>query len=325
MPTALILGVASQDGSYLAELLLQKKYQVIGTVRDSPEDNLENISQVKDRIVLAKADLLSYDSIASLVKKYTPDEFYNLAALTVPTASWSRAYLVGQVTGLGPLQGLEAIRRLSPRTRFFQATSSGIFGTPGSGVADENSPVSPQNPYAAAKTYAHFMTRVYREHNGLFACSGILFNHESPRRPLEFVTRKITTAVACIKNKISSPVLNSDGRLVLWDLESPRDRGFAGDFVKGIWLILQAGEPKDYVVATNSLHTVREICEIAFACAGLNWKEHVLVKPPENYRPETTGIKGDYSKIDHDLGWSPQTGFRDLIEMMVKSDLSRLN
>jgi GDPmannose 4,6-dehydratase len=324
MPSALILGVASQDGSYLAELLLRENYRVIGTVRKSPGDDLENITQIKPRIILENADLLDFSSITSIVKKYTPDEFYNLAGLTTPADSWSRAALVAQVNGLGPVNCLEAVRRFSPETRFFQASSREIFGSVDSGVADENTAVNPENPYASAKAYAHFMTGIYRQ-TGLFACSGILFNHESPRRPLTFVTRKISTAAACIKNKRKSSLLDRNGKLVLWDLDSQRDRGFAGDYVIAMWLMLQASTPGDYVIATDSLHSVGEICEIAFSHAGLNWQEHVLVDSKSKNRPDTKAVKGNFFKIKKDLGWKPEIKFKELIKMMVDRDLNRLS
>jgi GDPmannose 4,6-dehydratase len=322
MPRALILGIASQDGSYLAELLLAKGYEVVGTTRNAPGDNLESIPFLKSKIIHETADLLDFESVSGLVKKYQPREFYNLAALSVPSESWHQAYLVGQVTGLGPVQGLEAVRQFSPGTRFFQATSREVFGNPDSLVADESTLIVPENPYAAAKAYAHFMTGIYRRTNGLFACSGILFNHESPRRPVNFVVRKITAAVACIKNKVKSEVLDSAGRLVLLDLDSQKDRGFAGDYVEAMWLMLQSEKPKDYVIASNSLHSVQEICEIAFSRAGLNWQDYVIVDPGSKPAPSASAVKGDYSLIKKELGWQPKTDFREMIGMMVDADLS---
>jgi GDPmannose 4,6-dehydratase len=322
VPKALILGVTSQDGSYLAELLLSKGYTVVGTSRNTPDDNLDKISFLKNKIIPETADLLDFTSVSGLVKKYQPQEFYNLAALSIPFESWHQAYLVGQVTGLGPLQGLEAIRQFSPHTRFFQASSREIFGSVSSGVADENTMVSPDNPYAAAKAYAHYMTRIYREANGLFACSGILFNHESPRRPLDFIIRKITTAVACIKKQVKSKVLDASGRLVIRNLDSQRDRGFAGDYVEAMWLMLQQPAPKDYVIASGTLHTLRDTCEIAFSYVGLKWQDYIISDPAAKTNPDTAGIRGDYSLAKKDLGWKPRTGYKKMIEMMVDVDLS---
>ena len=330
MPTALILGVASQDGSYLAEFLLSRGYHIVGTVRKGSADGEENIAGIKDKITLENADLLEFDSISALVRKYTPDEFYNLAALTVPTSSWTKTYLVGQITGLGPVNSLEAIRQFSPKTRLFQATSREIFGSVASGIADENTPVHPENPYAIAKTYAHFMTQSYRKGNGLYAVSGILFNHESIRRQIIFITRKITTAAACLKSKTAripldennTPILDSSGHLTLWDLDSTRDRGFAPDYVEAMWLMLQSDTPKDYIIATGSLHSVRDICKIAFSHVGLNWQDHIKTLPQAKVKPDTIGVRGDYSLIKKDLGWAPKTSFKQMIEIMVDSDLA---
>jgi GDPmannose 4,6-dehydratase len=306
MPTALILGVASQDGSYLAEFLLAKKYQVFGSVR--PEgDDLHNIAGFKNRICLISVDLSQPESITAAIRKYHPDEFYHLAAMTVPAQSWDQAYLVGQVTGLSPVVSLEAIRKFSPHTRFFYPASSAIY--------------HPQNPYAAAKTYAFYMTRIYREAHHLFAVNGILFNHESSRRPLDFATHKITSYVAAVKTKQPG----TPPYLVLWDLDSRRDWGFAGDYVRAMWVMLQAPVPKDYVIATGKLHSVREVCEIAFSSVDLKWQKYVQIDPSRRPGPDTGAIAGNISEIKKDLGWSPKTSFKELIKMMVLSDLALLS
>ena len=311
MSTALIFGVASQDGSYLAEFLLSKKYKVVGTTRPQGDD-LTNISSLPD-LVTETADLLQPDSLETLIQKYHPEEVYSLAAMTVPSESWDKAALVGQVTGIAPVHIMEAIRKHSPKSRFFQATSREIFGSVSMDSADEKTSIHPENPYAAAKAYAHHMVKIYRG-NGLFACSGILFNHESPRRPLTFVTRKITSGVAAIKKGTAD-------KLVLGDLSSSRDRGFAGDYVEAMWLMLQGKVPNDYIVATNALHSVQEICEIAFSSVDLKWEDYVVSDPNLISALDTQGLKGDYSLIRKDLGWQPKTDFKNLIAMMVESDL----
>jgi GDPmannose 4,6-dehydratase len=315
MSTALIFGIASQDGSYLAEFLQAKKYQVVGTVR-SHGDDLANISSLSG-LVTEKADLLQPDSLEKLIQKYQPEEVYNLAAMTVPGESWDKAALVGQVTGIAPVYIMEAIRKHSPKARFFQATSREIFGEIELDSANENTPVHPENPYAAAKAYAHHMVKIYRGNN-IFACSGILFNHESPRRPLSFVTRKITSAVAAIKK-------GTRDKLSLGDLSSSRDRGFAGDYVEAMWLMLQHDTPKDYIIATNSLHSVRDICEIAFSSVDLKWEDYVISDPKLIRARDTRGLKGDYSLIQKELDWQPKTDFDSIIKSMVVSDLQTLS
>jgi GDPmannose 4,6-dehydratase len=310
MSTALIIGVASQDGSYLSEFLLSKKYSVIGTTRKNGDD-LENITAFANQITLDSADYLDPSSIENLFKKYQPDEVYNLAAFSLPAASWEKAYLTGQITGLGPVLALEAIRKYSPKSKFFQASSREIFGTVSKGIANESTPVNPENPYAAAKAYAHHMVKIYRDSNHLFAVSGILFNHESPRRPTQFVTKKITQAAA------------KKETLHLWDLKSPRDRGYAKEYVEAMWLMLQNKTPKDYIIASNSLHTVADICEIAYSHVGLNYKDYVQLDPSP-VPASTDSVRGDYSAIKKDLGWSPKTSFEDLIKLIVNSDLKNL-
>ena len=325
MPSALIIGIASQDGSYLAELLLGQKYTVIGTTRTGSADDLTNISHLHGKFTSETADLLDPDSLVRIIKKYRPREVYNLAALSVPISSWSQAYLTAQVNALGPAVLLAAIKAHSPRSRFFQAGSREIFGSPLLESADESTRISPENPYAAAKTYAHYMTKIHRD-SGLFAVNGILFNHESPRRPSAFVTRKITLAAAAIKTgRRKSQVLHSDGKLHLWDTDSFRDRGYAPEYVRAMWLMLQADTPRDYVIATGQLHSVGETCEIAFSALGLDWHDHVVVDGRPGKAPDSPGLKGDASAIRRDLGWQPRTTYRELIELMVTADFSSLS
>ncbi len=325
MPLALIIGIASQDGSYLAELLLAKKYSLVGTFRPDSADDVSNIANLKGKYVSEVVDLLNPDSIIQTITKYQPREIYNLAALSVPVTSWSQAYLTGQVNALGPLAILEAVRHHSPHSRFFQASSREIFGSSVGNSADESTPVAPDNPYAIAKAYAHFMTKMYRN-NGIFAVNGILFNHESPRRPPVFVTRKITLAAAGIKTRRKkSAVLGPDRKLHLWETDSARDRGFAKEYVEAMWLMLQNRTPKDYVISSGELHSVGEICEIAFSKVGLNWRDHTVIDGPPGSTRITPGLKGDSSAIRRDLGWQPKTTFKELIEMMVAADLSHLS
>jgi GDPmannose 4,6-dehydratase len=328
MAKALIIGLASQDGSYLAEFLLAKGYSVIGTTRASG-DPLDSVAHLKGKVIWETADLSDYQSLSQVIRQHQPDEIYNLAALSVPAASWSHAYLTGQINGLGPVLVLEAIKSSAPQAKFFQATSREIFGPVSSGRASESTPVNPVNPYAIAKTYAHFMTQCYRHSSGIFACSGILFNHESPRRPLSFVTRKVTAAAACIKNQASQipvdpsgvPILDSQGKLHLWEVDSQRDRGYAAEYVEAMWLMLQQNQPQDYVVATGALSSVRQLCEIAFSHVGLNWQDHVVVDGSPVPVSSDSGVAGDYSLAKNKLGWQPRTPFSQLIKLMVEADL----
>jgi GDPmannose 4,6-dehydratase len=330
MHKALIIGIASQDGSYLAELLLSKKYTVIGTVRGK-QDDMTNVESIQEQIELESADLLNPDTIFRVIEKHKPDELYNLAALTVPSASWQTTFDTGRVNGMGPIIGLEAVRQHSPHTRFFQASSREMFGDVNTDTVNENTPINPSNPYAAAKAYAHFMTKIYRR-QGLYTVSGIMFNHESPRRPLSFVTRKITAAAASIKLKLNKspldpsgkPILNNEGMLELWDLTSFRDRGHAKDFVSAMWLSLQVDKPDDYIIATGQTHSVEDVCRLAFNQVGLDWKEHTRLAPGANTKPDTKGVKGDYSKIKA-LGWKPEISFDSLIAEMVEADLKRFS
>lgn len=329
MKKAVIIGIASVDGSYLAEFLLEKGYEIVGTVRAGGGDNMQNIEHLQGKCLLEPADLLQYESLASVIQKHQPQEVYNLAALSLPSASWQAAHLTGQVNGLGPLLLLEAIRTLSPHTHFFQASSREIFGEVSNQTANEDTPIHPVNPYGSAKAYAHFITQVYRQSYGIYAVSGILFNHESPRRPLDFITRKITAAAACIKNQAHSipadssgiSILNPEKKLELWDLDSPRDRGFAGDYVEAMWLMLQHPQPQDFIIASGQVHSVKDICRTAFEYVGLNWADHVVVKAPANQPRSTDSAIGDATRIKQQLGWSPKVSFEELIKMMVQSDL----
>jgi GDPmannose 4,6-dehydratase len=328
--TALIIGVSSQDGSYLADLLLAKGYDVVGTIRRSTNFYQENIVHLIGKIKIEAADLIDDESIARLIRRYQPTEIYNIAAQSVPADSWSHPFYTGEVTGLGVVRVLEAVRLFAPHARVYQATSREIFGNI-SGTADESTPIDANNPYGIAKAYAHMMVRCYRESYGLFACAGVLFNHESPRRSLHFVTRKITAAVACIKNGIKQlpldelgrPLVSPEGKVTLGWLDSQRDWGYAREYVEAMWLMLQNDQPKDYVIGTNTSHTVRDLCQIAFAHVGLDWSEHVTTSEALFRPTEIAALQGDYSLAQRELGWQPRTAFAELIRLMVDADLAR--
>ncbi|MFN8486780.1 MAG: GDP-mannose 4,6-dehydratase [Caldilineaceae bacterium] len=327
--TALIIGVSSQDGSYLADLLLGKGYQVVGTIRRSTNFYQENITHLIGKIQVEAADLIDGESIAQVIRKYQPDEVYNIAAQSVPADSWSHPYYTGEVTALGAVRVLEAVRHHASKARVYQATSREIFGNI-TGVANETTPIDANNPYGIAKAYAHMMARCYRESYGIFACAGILFNHESPRRSLHFVTRKITAAVACIKNQVKQPPLDELGKplvsnhqLSLGWLDSQRDWGYAPEYVEAMWRMLQNSEPKDYVIGTNIAHTVRDVCQIAFAHVGLDWEEHVKTDSHLLRPTEIAALTGDYTLAQKELGWQPRTSFETLIRLMVDADLER--
>lgn len=311
---ALITGVTGQDGSYLAELLLDKGYEVIGMVRRTSTVNFQRIEHIQDKITLVQGDLLDQSSLMGIFQDSRPQEVYNLAAQSFVPTSWKQPVLTGEFTALGVTRVLEAIRMVDPGIRFYQASSSEIFGKVREVPQTERTPFYPRSPYGVAKVYGHWITVNYRESYNLFACSGILFNHESPRRGLEFVTRKVTHAVARIKLGLAREVH-------LGNLNSERDWGFAGDYVKAMWLMLQQDKPDDYVVATGQTHPVRELCEEAFSYVGLNWKNHVVVDP-EFIRPaEVDQLVGDATKARQVLGWQPGVSFRDLVRMMVDADL----
>lgn len=313
---ALITGITGQDGSYLAELLLRKGYQVHGVCRRASTRNLERIQHLVDQIHLHDGDLLDQSSLQTLIAEIQPTEVYNLAAQSFVGTSWTQPVLTGEVTGLGVTRLLEAIRLVNPKIRFYQASSSEMYGKVHETPQRETTILHPRSPYGAAKVYGHYLTINYRESFGMFACSGILFNHESPRRGIEFVTRKITDAAARIK-------LGLQHELRLGNLEAKRDWGFAGDYVEAMWLMLQQDVADDYVVGTGELHSVREFVEAAFDYVDLDWQKHVVVDP-KFFRPaEVDLLLADCSKAKAELGWRPQMPFKQLVECMVEADLQR--
>lgn len=326
--TAFITGISGQDGSYLAEFLLEKGYKVIGLVRRTTHHRFENIEHLAGKIILEFGDLMDANTIENVIAKYQPDEVYNIAAQSVPADSWRQPMITGEVTALGPVRVLEALRKHKPDARFYQATSREIYGGVDDEVINETSPIFANNPYGIAKLYAHLMTINYRQSYGMFACNGILFNHESPRRGLHFVTRKVTSAVAAIKLGIKNPPLDEsgkplveNGKLKLGNLDAMRDWGYAKEYVEAMWLMLQQDKPDDYIIATNTIFSVKDLCKLAFKHVGLNWKKHV--ESDEKFvRPtEITASKGDYSKAKKKLGWEPKTSFPKLVKLMVDADL----
>jgi GDPmannose 4,6-dehydratase len=318
MKKAIITGVTGQDGSYLADWLLEKGYEVHGVVRRSSTENFERIAHLTGRIQLHQADLLDQLSIIDVLQTVKPEEVYNLAAMSFVPTSWSQPVLTGEFTGIGVTRVLEAIRLLNPNgIRFYQASSSEMFGKVQETPQKETTSFYPRSPYGVAKVYGHWITVNYRESYGMFCCSGILFNHESPRRGREFVTRKVTDAVARIKYGVQK-------ELRLGNLDAKRDWGYAGDYVKAMWRMLQSDKPDDYVIATGQTHSVRELVESAFGAAGLDWKKYV-VQDPSLIRPaEVDLLVGDPSKAARQLGWKPEVDFQGLVRMMVASDLERV-
>jgi len=314
---ALITGITGQDGSYLAELLLEKGYDVYGMVRRSSAPNLWRIEHLLDRLTLKPADLLDQLSLLRLVDEVRPHEFYNLAAMSFVPASWDQPMLTGEFNSQGVTRILDVIRRVDPAIRFYQASSSEMFGKVREVPQSELTPFYPRSPYGVSKVFAHYITVNYRESYNLFAVSGMLFNHESPRRGLEFVTRKVAHGVAKIK-------LGMADTLSVGNLDAHRDWGFAGDYVRAMWLMLQRDRPEDYVIATGVSHSVRELVEIAFAHAGLKWEDHVRVDPALLRPAEVDHLLGDAGKARAELGWVPTVAFKELIEMMVDADLQRL-
>jgi GDPmannose 4,6-dehydratase len=315
-PTALITGITGQDGSYLAELLLAKGYRVVGMTRRSSTETDQRIAHIRDQIEIIQGDLLDQASLVEALRTTKPTEVYNLAAQSFVPTSWNQPVLTGEFTALGVTRMLEAIRHSDPGIRFYQASSSEMFGKVREVPQTEQTPFYPRSPYGVAKAYGHFLTVNYRESYDLFAVSGILFNHESPRRGLEFVTRKVTDGVARIALGLAT-------ELRMGNLEARRDWGFAGDYVRAMWLMLQLDEPSDFVVATGEDHTVRELCEIAFTRVGLNYRDHVVVDEAF-YRPaEVDHLTGDASRARRILGWEPEVGFQNLVEMMVDADMER--
>lgn len=315
---ALITGVTGQDGSYLAEFLLEKGYNVFGMVRRSSTENFERIAHLTDRITLKQADLLDQQSLIKIMEEVQPDEIYNLAAMSFVPTSWIQPMLTGEFTAIGVTRVLEAMRQICPKARYYQASSSEMFGKVREVPQTELTPFYPRSPYGAAKAYGHYITVNYRESYNLFAVSGILFNHESPRRGREFVTRKISDGVARIKLGIAPD-------LRMGNLDSQRDWGFAGDYVRAMWMMLQQNAPDDYVVATGTAHSVRDFIERAFARVNLDWQRYV-VQDPQFMRPaEVDHLLGDSSKARRVLGWKPDVDFGGLVDMMVDADLKRLS
>jgi len=317
MPTALVTGVTGQDGSYLAEFLLEKGYNVVGMVRRTSTVNFERIKHIQDKIAIVQGDLLDQMCLADILREHRPREVYNLAAQSFVPTSWQQPVLTGEVTALGVTRILEAIRTVDPTVRFYQASSSEMFGKVREVPQTENTPFYPRSPYGVAKVYGHWITINYRESYNLHATSGILFNHGSPRRGLEFVERKVAYGVARIK-------LGLDKELRLGNLDSRRDWGFAGDYVRAMWLMLQQDRPDDFVIASGMTHSIRELCEVAFGYAGLDWQKHV-VQDARFYRPaEVDLLVGDASKAQRILGWKPTVTFEALVKMMVDADLALL-
>ncbi len=317
--TALITGITGQDGSYLAEFLLEQEYRVIGMVRRSSTVNFDRIAHLQETeaLEIVQGDLLDQMSLIDILREYRPHEVYNLAAQSFVPTSWRQPVLTGEFTALGVTRVLDAIRIVNPEARFYQASSSEMFGKVAEVPQKETTPFYPRSPYGVAKVYGHWITINYRESYNLYACSGILFNHESPRRGLEFSTHKVTYAAARIK-------LGLQDELRMGNLDSRRDWGYAGDYVQAMWLMLQQDEPDDYVVATGETHSVRELCQVAFDCVGLNWEDYVVVDQ-KFYRPaEVDLLIGDASKAHAKLGWEPTVTFKELIEMMVEADLATL-
>jgi GDPmannose 4,6-dehydratase len=314
---ALITGIGGQDGSYLAELLLDRGYAVAGVVRPGAAE-YPNLEQVRDRIQLLEADLLDQQSLASALEAARPVEVYNLASPSFVPASWERPVATAEFAAVGATSLLEAIRTVDPAIRFYQASSSEIFGEPHESPQTEKTPLKPVTPYGVAKAYAHFIISSYRRQYGLFACSGILYNHESPRRPLEFLPRKVAHGAAAIS-------LGLQDELVLGDLDAKRDWGYAGDFVRAMWLMLQQDEPGDYVVASGESHSVREFAQCAFAHVGLDWQKHVRVDPAlQRGAAELHRLIGNASHAHDRLDWRPELGFEQLVHLLVDADLERL-
>jgi len=318
MPTALITGITGQDGSYLAELLLGKGYQVVGMVRRSSTETMERLEHIQDDLLITQGDLHDQSSMVAMIEEFKPDEVYNLAAQSFVPTSWNQPLLTGEVTGLGVTRLLEAIRLVNSKIKFYQASSSEMFGKVVEVPQKESTPFYPRSPYGVAKVYGHWITVNYRESFDMFATSGILFNHESPRRGLEFVTRKITHMAARIK-------LGQAKELRLGNLESQRDWGFAGDYVEAMWMMLQHTHADNFVIGTGKTHSVREFCELAFGHVGLNYEDYV-VQDQRFYRPaEVDLLISDPTKARKELGWTAKTSFKGLVEMMVEADLKKLS
>lgn len=318
MPTALITGITGQDGSYLAEFLLSKGYEVVGVVRRTSHDSYERIGPLLSRLTILPADLLDQHSLTVVIRDVQPDEVYNLAAQSFVPTSWTQPVLTGEFTALGVTRILEAVRLVRPEAKFYQASSSEMFGKAVETPQRESTPFYPRSPYGVAKVYGHWITVNYRESYGTFAVSGILFNHESPRRGLEFVTRKVSDGVARIK-------LGLTDRLGLGNLDARRDWGYAGDYVEAMWLMLQQDQPDDYVIGSGQTRSVRDLVELAFGHVGLDWREHVDVDPQFLRPAEVEVLQADATKARTRLGWEPRVTFEELVSMMVDADLKRLS
>ena len=316
LKTALITGITGQDGSYLAELLLEKGYRVVGMVRHTSTEGVERIRHILDQVELQQGDLLDQLSLISLIEATKPDEVYNLAAQSFVPASWRQPVLTAEFTALGVIRLLEAVRLVNPKIRFYQASSSEMFGKVRKSPQNEETPFYPRSPYGVAKVYGHFITVNYRESYDMFACSGILFNHESPRRGLEFVTRKVTYHAARIRKGLAQG-------LELGNLDASRDWGFAGDYVKAMWLMLQAEAPGDFVIGSGRAHTVRQLVEVAFEYVGLDWQNHVTTSEGLFRPAEVDHLVADASRAREELAWSPIVDFEALIHMMVDADLEQ--
>ncbi len=317
MKTALITGITGQDGSYLAEFLLEKGYRVAGIVRRSSSDRFERLQHIQHRLDIYRADLLDQGSLVSVIEECQPDEIYNLAAQSFVPESFKQPILTANVTALGVTNVLEALRIVNSKIRFYQASSSEMFGKVQATPQNEKTPFYPRSPYGVAKLYGHWITVNYRESYGIRASSGILFNHESPRRGPEFVTRKVTMAAARIK-------LGLQKELRLGNLDAQRDWGFAGDYVRAMWMMLQQDRPADYVIATGECHTIRDLLDAAFASVDLDWQNHVITDPRFMRPAEVELLLGDPTRARKELGWEPKVGFRELVSMMVQSDLAQL-
>lgn len=331
---AFITGVTGQDGSYLAELLLSKDYEIYGLLRRNSKQSYGNVAHLRHEIKFLSGDLADPACISMYISQVQPDEIYNLGAQSHVGESWNQPIATADQTGLGSLRIYEAVRNVSPKSKVYQASTSELFGETKIVPQNENTPIHPANPYAAAKALAHFDAEIYRKSFNLFISTGILFNHESPRRSPDFVTRKVSLAVAAIKLGLKGtripiaegglPVINEHNKLQLGNLDSQRDWGFAGDYVDAMWQILQMDEPGDFVVATGIVHTIKELCEEAFSSVGLNWQDYVVVNPKWVRPTETGPLVGDTTKIENATGWKAKTSFKELIKMMVDSDMANL-
>jgi len=330
--TALIIGIAGQDGSYLAEFLLAKNYRVVGLMLNSIELSSSLISHLSNKVTIAYGDLLDIVSLMETIRTHQPDELYNLAAQSSPGESWRLAIETAEITGVGAQRVYEAVRCIKPDCRIYQASSSEMFGTPAIVPQNEHTPFEPVNPYGAAKLYAHSIAQIYNKSYNLFIACGILFNHESPRRGINFLTQKVAYGAACIKlgilnspdfNEQSEPIVKN-GSIALGNLDAKRDWGFAGDYVEAMWMMVQHKTPETYVIGTGDIRTVRQLCEEAFHCVGLDWQKHVVVDPRFIRLTETGTTVADATKAKSELGWAPRTSFPDLVKMMVDHQMKRI-